>query len=122
MFGSAALATAGVVTTWVYEGGKWVAKTVKANKEQKARETAQVLAQIRKTNQAHWARVREVARAYQDEQIRRSPMPGNITQTGLAQDAANRAGSLGSFFQLKPMPGPGIILLGGALIYMAVRK
>jgi len=117
MFGSAALATAGAVTTWVYEGGKWVAKTVKANKEQKARETAQVLAQIRKTNQAHWARVREVARAYQDEQIRRSPMPGNITQTGLAQDAGLRS----SFFDQLGVH-PGVLLVGGALIYMVVRK
>lgn len=107
------------VATDVYN---WLRKTIKGNKEANARQASQLMAQVRKANQTHWDRLREATRSYQNEQIRRSPMPGNISQTGLAQDAANRAGSLGSFFQLQPMPGPGIILLGGALIYMAVRK
>lgn len=88
----------------------WASTAIKANNEARARQAAQLQAQVTQTNRAWWANLQAQARAYQNKQIAgSSAIPGSQTQLGLASDQASQ---FGNAIKVEH------VVLGGALVLL----
>lgn len=109
----------GKVITWGVTAVDAAGKQIKANNAQKARQAAQLQAQVTKSTKSFWDDFANLTRTYKVDQIRAStPPPGSPSQSGLTQDKAAGVQNFLMNPQTKMLAAAGAVLL----IFMAVKK